>query len=188
VLLNRVVVTSTLSLLALAGCSSSGADEPPRAVPDGVEVMYSTVADEIAERGGEATSGEWRIGYIVEAAEPWFERHGEHSAFRVPQASETHHIEIIPFEKSTGRIVPDVPIHVAVVDPQGIVVDERDLSFYYATFFHYATNFSIPANGNYTLRATLGAPTFLRHGDPNDGPALADGAVVEFTDVELSTE
>jgi len=182
-------VVTALTVLALAACSStSSADTATQDVPAGVATMYSTVAEEIADRGGETTAGEWRIGYIVEAAEPWFEKHGQHSSFREPRAGETHHIEIIPFEKSTGRIVPSVPIHVEVVDAQGAVVDEKDLNFYYATFFHYANNFDVPESGAYTLRATLGAPTFLRHGDEAEGPALAEGATVEFDDVELSSE
>jgi hypothetical protein len=183
----RIALAATLPLVALASCSSSDAVEQST-VPAGVAKMYSTVAAEIADRGGEKTNGEWRIGYIVEAAEPWFEDHGRHDVFREPQAGETHHIEIIPFEKATGRIVPDVPIHLAVVDADGTIVDEHDLNFYYATFFHYATNFSIPTSGTYTLRATLGAPAFLRHGDEAEGPALVEGTTVEFTDVELTTE
>lgn len=186
------LAAAAFPLLAVAACSSTSAEvgdaDAPASVPDGVTTMYETVEDEIAERGGETTTGEWRVGYIVEAAEPWFEDHGGHSRFREPTGDETHHIEIIPFEKSTGRILPDVPVHLEVVDEDGGVVDEHDLNFYYSTFFHYATNFSVPEDGTYTLRATLGAPTFLRHGDEDEGPALAEGTTVEFTDVALSSE
>lgn len=182
-----LAAATTLPLLALTACSGSSAEESPD-LPAGVVDMYETVASEIADRGGEQTVGEWRIGYIVEAAEPWFEKHGSHSTFREPQGAETNHIEIIPFEASTGRIVPEVPIHVQVIDASGEVVDEKNLNFYYATFFHYANNFSLPGTGTYTIKATLGAPTFLRHGDASEGPALAEGAEVEFTDVEIETE
>lgn len=183
------LAAALLAVPAVAACSSSNAEERDAGgVPDGVTTMYETVEDEIAERGGETTSGEWRVGYIVEAAEPWFEEHGGHTSFREPRPDETHHIEIIPFEESTGRILPDVPVHLEVVDEDGAVVAEHDLDFYYSTFFHYATNVSIPEDGTYTLRATLGAPTFLRHGDEDEGPALAEGTTVEFTDVALSSE
>ena len=186
------IALAGLATATVAGCSSSdteaGADSGASDVPAGVATMYETVEAEIAERGGEQSSGEWRVGYIVEAAEPWFEGHGEHSGYREPSQGETHHIEIIPFERSTGRIVPDVPVHLEVLDEQGDVVDEQDLHHYYSTFFHYADNFSVPDDGTYTLRATLGAPTFLRHGDESDGPALAHGATVEFDGVELSAE
>lgn len=154
-----------------------------------MQKQYEVLAAEVAERGGKTTSGPWTVSYIVEAAEPWFERRGDQNdAFRKPSSDETHHIEIIPTESATGRIVPDVPITLEVVAADGEVVQKQTLNFYYSTFFHYANNFSIPEAGTYTLRATLGAPEFRRHGEEADGPALADGAVVEFDDVELSQE
>ncbi|MGH3458336.1 hypothetical protein [Aeromicrobium sp.] len=70
----------------------------------------------------------------------------------------------------------------------GAVVQQQKLNFYYSTFFHDANNFSIPASGEYALRATVGAPSFNRHGDETDGPALADGVTAEFDGVELTQE
>jgi hypothetical protein len=67
-------------------------------------------------------------------------------------------------------------------------VDGKDLNFYYGEFFHYANNFSVPKAGTYKLRATLGAPTFLRHGEEKDTPALAQGATVTFDNVTLQPE
>jgi hypothetical protein len=178
-----------LALLAVAGCSAEADPDSGEAVPAGVVEQYSVLADEVAERGGSVQQGDWTVNYIVEAAEPWFEEHGsEHLSYREPQAGETHHIEVIPTETATGRIIPDVPISLEVVDADGKVVQEQDLNFYYSTFFHYANNFSVPEAGTYTLRATLGAPTFNRHGDEADGPALEEGATVEFADVELAAE
>jgi len=184
--------------LALAGCSdsdSSAADPTTTATtteaadaeaPAGVVEQYTTVEEEIAAEGGETTSGPWRVGYIVEAAEPWFEPAGAEQQFREPAPGENYHIEIIPFEASTGRIVPDVPITLEVVGGDGQVVDSKQLNFYYSTFFHYADNFVVPDPGTYTLRATLGAPMFFRHGEAGETPPLTEGATVEFTDVELA--
>lgn len=177
-----------VATIALTGCSGpASSTDASETVPAGVVEQYTTLAAEVAERGGSVTSGDWTVNYIVEAAEPWFEAqsgHGQH--FREPAAGETHHIEIIPTEAATGRIIPDVPVTLAVIDESGNVVDERTLNFYYSTFFHYATNFEVPTAGNFTLRATLGTPAFKRHGDPAEGPALAEGATVEFTDVALA--
>ena len=177
-------------LLALAACggAEAGAEVHASPVPDGVVEQYGTLDDEVTERGGRTTAGDWTVSYIVEAAEPWFEGHGQHERFREPVSGETHHIEIIPTETSTGRIVPDVPVNVQLVDEKGAVVDEQRLNFYYSAFFHYANNFSVPADGSYTLRATLGAPTFLRHGEESEQPALTEGATVTFEDVELTRE
>ena len=178
-----------LAVLAVTGCSAEADSDSGAAVPAGVVEQYTVLADEVAERGGSVEQGEWTVNYIVEAAEPWFEEHGgDHLSYREPQGGETHHIEIIPTETATGRIVPDVPITLEVVDADGEIVQEQELNFYHSTFFHYANNFSVPESGTYTLRATLGAPAFNRHGDEAEGPALAEGATVEFADVELATE
>lgn len=115
--------------------------------------------------GGEKTVGQWRVAYIVEPAEPWYVTREGRQVFREPAAGESHHIEIIPFEAKTGRIVPRVPIRLEVLDAAGTVVDARRLRFYYSEFFHYANNFAVPQAGTYTLRATLRPPTFRRHGE-----------------------
>lgn len=173
------------SLLALTACGGEDAASPSK-VPSGVSEQYTTLQAEVDERGGSTRSGDWTVSYIVEAAEPWFEGHAEHAEFRKPTAGETHHIEIIPTETGTGRIVPDVPVVLEVVDAHGAVVDKKRLNFYYSTFFHYANNFSIPEDGRYTLRASLGRPGFLRHGDESEEPALNEGAKVSFDSVELT--
>lgn len=175
-----------LAVTSLTGCSSE--PEQP-AVPAGVAKQYSVLADELAEKGETVKSGEWTINLITEAAEPWHEvqANGE-SDYRPPAKGETNHIEIIPVETATGRIVPDVPITLAVVDDAGKVVQSKKLKFYQSTFFHYADNFSISKPGHYTLRATVGVPTFNRHGAKDEKPALAKGAVAVFKHVELGAK
>lgn len=183
-------VVTPLALLALTGCgtqaaaNTQAAKEDAFTVPAGVQEQYQVLADELAEKGKTVESGEWTVNLITEAAEPWFDEHGTH--FRAPEAGETHHIEIIPVEASTGRIVPDVPITLEVVDAQDKVVQSMELNFYYSTFYHYANNFTVPEAGTYTVRATLGVPAFNRHGEESDTPPLVKGTTVEFKDVELS--
>lgn len=172
-----------------AGSGSGPATAPgAAAVPQGVAEQYTQLAEEIKARGGQTESGPWRIGYIVEAAEPWFVPADGGYRFRQPAPDETHHIEVIPFEKSTGRVVPEVPIRLEIVGSDGQVIEAKDLNFYYSTFFHYANNFSVPEPGRYTLRATLRAPQLLRHGEQAQGAPLAQGAQVEFTDVALNPQ
>ena len=180
-------LTVPLVLAALTGCGAQAATRDDGfAVPAGVQEQYQVLANEIAEKGKTVESGEWTVNLITEAAEPWFDKHGAH--FRAPKAGETHHIEIIPTETSTGRIVPNVPITLEVIDAKDKVVQKLDLNFYYSTFYHYANNFTVPEAGTYTLRATLGVPAFNRHGEESDTPALAKGTTVEFKDVELTKE
>ena len=181
-------LTLPLALAALTACSFADDTDhdDSSAVPAGVQKQYEVLADEIADNGESVESGGWTVNLITEAAEPWFERRGSETHFRAPKAGETHHVEIIPIETSTGRIVPDVPITLAVVAADGEVVQEQELDFYHSTFFHYANNFTISEPGSYTVRATLGVPGFNRHGDESETPALTEGATVEFTGVELT--
>lgn len=180
-------LAAPLALAALTGCGAqTTAKDDGYTVPAGVNEQYAVLANEISEKGKTVESGEWTVNLIAEAAEPWFDKDGAH--FRAPEAGETHHIEIIPTETSTGRIVPNVPVTLEVVDAQDKVVQELELNFYYSTFYHYANNFTVPEAGTYTLRATLGVPEFNRHGEESETPALAKGTTVEFTDVELTKE
>ncbi|MGH2985194.1 MAG: iron transporter, partial [Solirubrobacterales bacterium] len=157
-------------------------------VPAGVAKQYAAIEQEVDAEGGETTSGPWGIAYIVEPAEGWFDREGDEYRWRPPAAGETHHIEILPIEAETGRVVPDVPVTLEVLDADGQRIARKPLRFYYAEFFHYASNFSIPKAGDYTLRATIEPPPFPRHGEQAEEPALADGAEVEFDDVRLEPE
>ena len=75
-----------------------------------------------------------------------------------------------------------------VLDENGERVEKRPLSFYYAEFFHYAENFRIPRGGEYTLRATVEPPSFRRHGEEDRGPALTEGAQVEFENVMIELD
>ncbi|WP_250281037.1 MULTISPECIES: hypothetical protein [unclassified Frankia] len=122
---------------------------------------------------------------VVEATESWYEGNDGQQVLRRPAAGETHHIEIIPIEAATGRIVPNAPVTLAVVDDKGTAVDEKTLNFCYAECFHHTDNFTIPRDGSYTLRATVGIPTFFQHGEEGHTPALASGATATFTDVTL---
>lgn len=185
----RCLAAVPLVLAILTGCGAEGDETHSDPVPAGVVEQYEVLADEIAEKGRTVESGAWTVNLITEAAEPWHEVRGEgHSEFREVRAGETDHIEIIPVDTASGRIVPDVPITLEVIDGDGAVVATDELNFYGSTFFHYADNFSIEEPGAYTIRATLEAPPFPWHGEQDEAPALSDGAVVEFADVELGAE
>lgn len=188
-----LVLTLALPLvLGLASCADGGERDPSAAAPTGtasapagVVHEYATMAEEIEAEGGQTTAGDWRVAYIVEGAEPWFQTEAGKQVFRPVARGETHHIEILPFEARTGRLVPDVPVTLEVVDAAGRVVQAKPLRFLHGEFFHYAANFSIPRPGTYTLRATIGVPTFSRHGEQTETPTLTRGATVTFPGVTL---
>jgi hypothetical protein len=198
-----IAVTAAITALLLTGCGTNDAPTAETAnqttaatpdataatsaseVPEGVVAQYTVLDEEVEAEGGRTTSGDWEVAYIVEPAEPWFETTGGEPTRREPAAGETHHLEIIPIDAATGRIVPDVPIRLEVLDDTGEVVDEQELMFFHAEFFHYAHNFSIPDEGDYTLRASLQPPQSPRHGENLEELTLLEPATVTFEDVHL---
>ncbi|TDL38129.1 iron transporter [Kocuria rosea] len=181
--------TSDTATETTAGTTTATPDttEAPSAgaVPEGGAAQYATLAEEVQAEGGRTSSGDWEVAYIVEPAEPWFETTSGEPTRREPAEGETHHLEIIPIEAATGRIVPDVPIRLEVLDDTGEVVDEKELMFFHAEFFHYANNFSIPAEGDYTLRATVQPPEFTRHGESLEELTLLEPVTVTFENIHL---
>ncbi|MFF8293236.1 hypothetical protein ACF068_29010 [Streptomyces sp. NPDC016309] len=180
-----------------AGKTAAAKPRAKETAPAGVTHQHTVLEARIAADGGEAKVGEYRGGCIAEAAEPWFQAErggqGEHSGHgklvnREPTKDETRHIEVIPMEAATGRIVPGVPIRLEVVDAQGQVAQARGLNFYHAEFFHNANDFSIPTAGKYALRATLQPSAFLWRGASGEKPAPSESVTATFANVELKPE
>ncbi|SBW22997.1 putative secreted protein [Candidatus Protofrankia californiensis] len=75
------------------GHPASSSTAAPTALPEGVIEQYRTLAKEIRSEGGEVQTGPWRIAYIVEPAESWYEGSSGQQVLRKPPAGETHHVE-----------------------------------------------------------------------------------------------
>jgi len=113
-----VVAALAACAIPLAGCGGDEDKDDP-SVPAGVAAQHETIEEEVKAEGGEKRVGPWRVAYIVEPAEGWFERRGGDFEWRAPRSAETHHIEILPIEAATGRLVPNVPITVEGLDGAG---------------------------------------------------------------------
>lgn len=192
-----------LSMLVIGGCGQDrGASETTSTTSEetgstgeghsefeGVVDSYSVAHEEIEEEGGEQEVGPYRVGYIVEPAEGWWGSDPEDLQWREPRDGETNHIEILPYDKESGLLIPEAKITLTVVDESGEEVESKKLNFYYAEFYHYANNFSLPRSGEYTLQAKIEPPTFLRHGsEDGEGKVYTDPVTVEFEGVEIDTE
>jgi hypothetical protein len=155
----------------------------------GVVDSYAVAHEEIEEEGGEKEAGPYRVGYIVEPAEGWWEGDPESPEWRDPSPDETHHLEILPFDPESGLLIPEMEGRLTVVDESGEEVDSQPLRFYHAEFYHYANNFSVPEDGTYTLRAELTPPDFNRHGsESGEGKVFTEAVTVEFENVEITSE
>ena len=171
------------------GGSGSGSGSAGSGEFQGVTASYGTAQEEIDAEGGEQEIGDYRVGYIVEPAEPWWEGDPGNLTFREPAPGETNHIEILPFEAETGLLIPYMEGTLTVLNEVGEEVDSQPLQFYRGEFYHYANNFSLPESDTYKLRAEMQPPTFLRHEtEDREGRVLSEPLVVEFENVEISTE
>jgi hypothetical protein len=155
----------------------------------GVVDAYAVAQAEVEEEGGEKVVGPYRVGYIVEPAEGWWEGDPEDLEWREPLPSETNHLEILPFDEETGELVPEAEVTLTILNEEDEPVGSKPLSFYRGEFYHYANNFSVPGSGEYTLEAEIEPPTFLRHGtEEGEGRVLTEPVTVTFEDVEIDTE
>jgi hypothetical protein len=174
---------------ANASESASEGDSAEDGTFQGVVDSYEVAQREIEEEGGEQRVGEYRVGYIIEPAEGWWEGDPQNLTWREPAPSETNHIEILPFEAGSGLLVPEADITLTVLDRSGNGVDSKPLSFYRGEFYHYANNFSLPESGTYALRAEIAPPTFLRHEtEEAEGRVFTEPVVAEFEKVQIDTE
>jgi hypothetical protein len=200
-------IISALSAVFFAGCGQPPPNEGEQAGGEttseettaetttgssefqGIVDSYAVAHEEIEAEGGVTEVGPYRVGYIVEPAEGWWEGDPEAPEWRDPSPDETHHLEILPFDPETGLLIPEMEGRLTVLDGSGEEVDSQPLYLYYAEFYHYANNFSIPESGTYTLRAELEPPDFNRHGsEEGEGRVFTEPVTVEFDDVEISTE
>lgn len=167
------------------GSGSGSASPELRGVMD----SYALAHEEIKDEGGEKEAGPYEVGYIVEAAEGWWQGDPQNLKWREPASNETNHIEILPFDKETGILVPQADIRLTVYDGNGDEVASNPLEFYYSKFYHYANNFSLPESGEYTLEAEISPPTFRRHGsEDGEGKVFPEPVTVKFENVEINTE
>jgi hypothetical protein len=174
---------------ASASDSASEGDSSEAGTFQGVVDSYEVTQREIEEEGGEQRVGEYRVGYIIEPAEGWWEGDPQNLTWREPAPGETNHIEILPFEVGSGLLVPEADITLTVLDGSGNEIDTKPLRFYRGEFYHYANNFSLPESGTYTLRAEIAPPTFLRHEtEEAEGKVFAEPVTAEFENVQISTE
>ncbi len=155
----------------------------------GVVGSYAVAQEEIDEAGGEQEVGAYRVGYIVEPAEGWWDGDPTALQWRGPSGEETNRIEILPFEAETGLLVPGMRIDLTILDESGEEIESKPLEFYRGEFYHYANNFSFPGSGVYTLKAELNPPGFRRHdAGEAEGKVLTEPITVKFENVEISTE
>ena len=136
--------------------------------------------------GDEIAAGEYRIGYAVENAEGmWVMRDGK-LTWQNPQ-QENAHIEVSVRDGADGRFVPALNVTATLIGADGKEVGTHQQPFlWHPWLYHYGRNWTLPRDGQYTLRIHIDPPTFSRH-DKENGNRFAQPVEVEFQHVTIKT-
>lgn len=98
---------------------------------------------------------------------------------------ENTHVEVVVCDAADGRFIPGLRVTAAMVSPSGEKLGPFDQELvWHPMLYHYARNWTLPENGEYTLRVYVDAPTFMRHDEVN-GRRFAEPVNVEFTGVKV---
>ena len=152
-----------------------------RAYGESLAYMTGTVAHD----GGEKRAGDYLVGYAVEEAEGMYEWYDGALLWREPEG-ENLHLEVAVRDAGDGRFVPTLKVEATLIAPDGTEVGTYEHPLlWHPMLYHYGRNWTVPADGEYTLRVHIDPPTFMRHDEVN-GRRFLKPVDIEFTGVKVT--
>lgn len=151
---------------------------------DAYKDALAYMTQHVAQTGGMQAAGDYLVGYAIEDAEGMYVWAGGEATWRNPQVGNAH-VEIAVCDAADGRFVPDLRITVELVTTSGDVLGpyEHEL-MWHPMLYHYARDWNLPADGEYTMRVRIDAPRFLRHDEVN-GRRYLEPVEAEFAGVRV---
>ncbi len=158
--------------------------EKARAQGEAYGQALKYMVEEVAHDGGMKQAGEYTVGYAIEEAEGLYQFHDGQLTWQNPE-DENVHVEIAVRDAADGRFVPAMTVTATLVTPSGQELGpyEHEL-VWHPMLYHYARNWTVPQDGEYTLRVHIDPPTFMRHDEVN-GRRFVQPVDVEFTGVKI---
>ena len=142
------------------------------------------MANDVAHDGGMQEAGEYLIAYAVEEAEGMYDWEDGELVWHDPDG-ENLHVEIAVCDAADGRFVPGVKVTGTLVDPDGNEVGSHEHPLlWHPMLYHYGRNWTVPADGAYTLHVRVEPPTFMRHDEVN-GCRFKDVVETTFQNVQV---
>lgn len=140
----------------------------------------------VASDGQEKQAGPYRVAYAVEDAEGMYHRQNGELVWQEPE-EENIHIEVSVRDAADGRFLPNLNIHVRLIDSnKNDVGYHRQPFVWHPWLYHYGRNWQIPDDGDYTMEIHIEAPDFPRH-DEKNGQRYAEDVDVRFSTVKIET-
>ena len=138
------------------------------------------VREHDAAASAEMTAGDYRIAYVITAAEGYYD---STSAWHEPAAGSAH-VAAVVRDAADGREVPGLTVR-ATITPAGGTASSMALPYgWHRALNRYGENVALPT-GPFTLRIDVAPPTYWRH-DPTNGDRFTDTVTAEFTNVSVS--
>lgn len=148
-------------------------------------VLYMT--EQVADTGGTKEAGDYLVGYAIEEAEGMYSLEGGELRWNNPH-EENAHVEIAVMDASDGRFVPNLHVTASLVTPDGEELGPYEHQLvWHPMIYHYARNWVLPADGDYTLKVHIDPAPFLRHDEVN-GRRFVDPVDVEFAGVPIERD
>ncbi len=158
--------------------------EAARAQGDAYGRALELMTRVVAQDGGQRRAGDYLVGYAVEEAEGMYEWRDGSLEWREPDG-ENLHVEISVRDAGDGRFVPGLRVVGTLVAPDGSEVGSHEHPMlWHPMIYHYGRNWTVPSDGEYTLRVHVEPPRFPRHDDVN-GLRFMEPVDVEFTGVRV---
>lgn len=138
----------------------------------------------VTASGAEQRSGDYWIGYALEAAEGTYESEAGERCWREPGAKNLH-IAIIVRDAGDGRFLPGARVLVTLTGPDGTEVGTYPHQLlWHPTIHHFGRNWKVATDGQHVLRVCVESPKVMRS-DQLNLDRVFDPVEVEFTNVRI---
>ncbi|WP_036962292.1 iron transporter [Promicromonospora kroppenstedtii] len=142
------------------------------------------MAQDVAKTAGTKQVGDYLVGYAIEDAEGMYHLQEGELVWHNPGDANTH-VEVIVCDAADGRFVPGLNVSATLVTPGGEELGPFPQELvWHPMLYHYARNWELPEDGDYTLKVHVDPPLFMRHDEIN-GRRFASPVDVEFFGVGI---
>lgn len=147
-----------------------------------VEMMIG----QVAQSGATTRSGDYEVGYAIEEAEGMYSLSDGELIWNEPE-DENVHVEIVVRDAADGRFVPGLEVEVTLTDADGREMGpHRQQLVWHPMMYHYARNWTVSGDGEYTMKVEIQPATFPRH-DKTNGRRFSQRCSVTFEGVTIET-
>ena len=172
------------SIVLLCNNCALSQQTPPTSPPSLVE---STPVPPMKSHGKQI-SGDYSVELVSSAAMGWYESRDGKFVWVDPAANTNLHLEVILKNTIDQRPLPDAGVSLFITDQNNrVIISKPMIMLWSIPGYHYGNNFTLPAQGNYTVTISVTPPTFARH-HKQAGNRFSSPAQVTFQSVALKPE